>query len=223
MTDEIFKRLSAPFPTEQISWRPGAMNGDKTSALGLAYIDARDVMDRLDDVVGPTCWQCRYTSNSLTTVCEIGIRFPFADDELKESIPEWVWKADGAGASDIEAEKGALSDAFKRAAVRWGIGRYLYGMGAKWAPVQGKRFTDEGHDILSKFHADFIKKLEWGGETEGPVVGKIVRFLKEVITLTCKQKSDAMEFLSKNEGLINTLPAAAQKSVNDALRPLMEM
>jgi hypothetical protein len=45
-------------------------------------------------------------------------------------------KADGAGDTDVEPEKGALSDAFKRAAVRWGIGRYLYGIGPVWVSLE---------------------------------------------------------------------------------------
>ena len=70
-------------------------------------------MDRLDSVVGFDKWQSTYTPGVATSiVCNIGIRIG----------SEWIWKADGAGPSDMEADKGALSDAFKRAAVRWGVG-----------------------------------------------------------------------------------------------------
>ena len=82
----------------------------------LAYIDARDVADRLDEVVGQAFWQNRYTCVNGVTVCEIGLKVD----------GEWAWKADGAPETTIEAEKGALSDAFKRAGVKWGIARYLY-------------------------------------------------------------------------------------------------
>jgi hypothetical protein len=41
-----------------------------------------------------------------------------------------------AGDSDVEEEKGAISDAFKRAAVKWGIGRYLYDMPTPWVPCE---------------------------------------------------------------------------------------
>lgn len=130
------KALSAPFPPERISWRAQTVSNGK--ALALAYIDARDVQDRLDEVCGPENWQNRYTHTQGKTVCEIGIK-----------LSEWIWKADGAGDSDIEAEKGALSDAFKRAAVKWGIGRYLYDLESPWVPCEvaqnGKfrRFTDD--------------------------------------------------------------------------------
>ena len=50
---DIFQRLSAPFPPDRVSWRIGSTTKDKTRGMALAYIDARDVMERLDNVVGP--------------------------------------------------------------------------------------------------------------------------------------------------------------------------
>lgn len=141
----MFDRLTAPFPPERVSWRVGSTNGDKTRGMALAYIDARDVMDRLDEVCGPSGWQCRYPHANGKTVCEIGIlitrehRTPGAGPggcTQVDETAEWVWKADGAGDTDYEAEKGALSDAFKRAAVRWGIGRYLYDLDSPWVAVE---------------------------------------------------------------------------------------
>lgn len=125
MTD-VFTQLSAPFPADRVSWRVGSTTADKTRGMALAYIDARDVMDRLDAVCGPGAWQCRYPHANGKTVCEVGIKVG----------DEWIWKSDGAGDTDYEAEKGALSDAFKRAAVRWGIGRYLYDLDSPWVEVE---------------------------------------------------------------------------------------
>lgn len=141
MTDDMFQRLAAPFAPEAISWRVGSSNkkkrqketGDQyakaTKGQVLAYLDARDVMERLDAVCTPAGWANRYTHADRKTICEIGIRTPDG---------EWVWKADGAGDSDIEAEKGALSDSFKRAAVRWGIGRYLYDVESPWVDLDDR-------------------------------------------------------------------------------------
>ncbi len=133
----IFDQLKAPFQPSQISWRIGSTTADKKRGMALAYIDARDVMDRLDEVCGPDGWQCTYPHANGKTVCAIGIRV-----EREGGLAEWVWKSDGAGDSDIEAEKGALSDAFKRSAVRWGIGRYLYHLDSPWVEitVAGKSF-----------------------------------------------------------------------------------
>lgn len=132
---QMFDELSKPFSPDLVSWRIGSTKADKTAGLALAYIDARDVMERLDEVCGPQNWQCRYSHANSKTICDIGIKCN-ADDPTK--VAEWIWKADGAGDSDVEAEKGALSDAFKRAAVRWGIGRYLYHIKSSWVEIEKK-------------------------------------------------------------------------------------
>lgn len=136
MTDELFDRLSAPFAPEAISWRVGSTNINKQSneppagkdaqGLALAYLDSRDVQDRFDQVCGPAGWQDDYPHAGIKTVCRIGVRVG----------DEWIWKSDGAGDTDVEAEKGALSDAFKRAAVKWGVGRYLYGLKSPWVKLE---------------------------------------------------------------------------------------
>lgn len=140
MTD--LAKLSAPFAPDRISWRVGSTTSDKKKGMALAYIDARDVMARLDEVCGMAGWQCRYPHANGKTVCEIGIKVEY-ETENGLRVSEWIWKADGAGDSDVEAEKGALSDAFKRAAVRWGIGRYLYDVASPWVELnERKQFTD---------------------------------------------------------------------------------
>ena len=101
----MMEKLKAPFPPEKIKWRAGATNKDKTKALALAYIDARDVMDRLDEVVGYDKWQTKYTAlENGTVICSIGIKIG----------KEWIWKSDGAGQTNVEGEKGAISGALKR-------------------------------------------------------------------------------------------------------------
>jgi hypothetical protein len=124
--DDMFDKLAAPFSPDAISWRVGSTNQDKTKGIALAYLDARDVMERLDAVCGPAGWQNSYSHTGSKTVCDISIKCD----------GEWIAKSDGAGDSDIEAEKGALSDAFKRAAVRWGVGRYLYGLSSPWVELE---------------------------------------------------------------------------------------
>jgi hypothetical protein len=121
-----FKALAAPFPPEEVSWRLGSVSKEKMRGMALAYLDARNVMDRLDAVCGPELWQATYPHANAKTVCSIGI---LCGDH-------WVWKTNGAGDSDIEAEKGAMSDAFKRAAVLWGVGRYLYMLESPWIEVE---------------------------------------------------------------------------------------
>lgn len=125
MTD-LTEAMRAPFPPNEIEWRVGSTNADKTSGIALAYVTARHIMDRLDQTVGSTNWQDRYEFHGARTVCYLSVRLD----------GEWITKADGAGDSDVEAEKGAISDALKRAAVKFGIGRYLYDLGKIWVDLE---------------------------------------------------------------------------------------
>lgn len=118
----IFDRLAAPFDPKDVEWRVGSTSKDKSKGMALAYVDARAVMDRLDDVCGPAGWQDRYEFDGPRTICYLSVRV--GDD--------WITKADGAGDTQVEAEKGSISGAFKRAAVKWGIGRYLYDVQSPW-------------------------------------------------------------------------------------------
>ncbi|RVL48450.1 hypothetical protein CN138_08965 [Sinorhizobium meliloti] len=146
----MFDRLAAEFPREAISWRAQSVTKDGTKALALAYIDARDVMDRLDEVCGPESWSDRYEFHGSRTVCYLSIRVN----------GEWITKADGAGDSDVEAEKGAISDALKRAAVKWGIGRYLYHIASPWVPCECSEYN--GKKQWKKWTGDpwnFVRNL----------------------------------------------------------------
>jgi len=154
----LLHKLKDPFPPDRISWRVGSTKRDKSKGMALAYIDARDVMQRLDEICGPENWQCDYPHAGTKTVCRIGIRIG----------TEWVWKANGAGDTDIESEKGALSDAFKRAAVLWGIGQYLYDLDSPWVTLD----TETGSD--GKVYVKGIAKHEFtrlhkllGGQSSG--------------------------------------------------------
>jgi hypothetical protein len=96
----------------------------------LAYVTARAIQQRLDDVVGPENWSNEFsTGPDGGVLCGISIR---VDDA------EWVTKYDGAPNTDIESVKGGLSGATKRAAVQWGIGRYLYHLDTGWANINDK-------------------------------------------------------------------------------------
>lgn len=146
---EIQYALERPFDPKRIHWRVGARTQDKSKGIPLAYIDARDAMRRLDEVMGFSNWQNRYTlADNGLLICDIGLRLD----------GEWVWRSNGAGDTAVEAEKGKASDAFKRAAVMWGVGRYLYSLPNEWVELKsnGTKFvstpslphwaTPEGYD-----------------------------------------------------------------------------
>ena len=72
--DELARALAAEFPKQAISWRAQSVTQDGKKALALAYIDARDVMQRLDEVCGVNCWQCKYSHANGKTICDIAIK-----------------------------------------------------------------------------------------------------------------------------------------------------
>ncbi len=163
-----YTKLTAEFPRDKIHWRAQSITRDGSKAMALAYIDARHVMDRLDEVCGPAGWQCRYPHAENKTCCEIGI---LIQNIVKDTdVYDWVWKSDGAGDTDIEGAKGAFSDAFKRAAVRWGIGRYLYDLPAVWVPCE--TYERNGKKVWKRFTVDpweVSAPTKKQGEARGPL------------------------------------------------------
>ena len=119
MSDEaiklLFARLREPIEPR---WRVQNSKGGKYATV-VPYIDARAVQDRLDEVLSPENWSNTYEAESGTASISIRIN------------NEWICKSDVGTDSNVEKEKGKASDAFKRAAVLWGIGRNLYHIGTK--------------------------------------------------------------------------------------------
>ena len=157
----VFSRLSEPFSADEVHWRAGGGN------TILAYIDARQVIERLNYVVGAENWSDYYDPIVFENT---DVRETTDFEALKEkyvkqgvNLTDVFWmrngvinnvknKADatfsynnvkyggvrctlnvlGSIHQDVgtvsmaDQFKGAHSDALKRAAVKFGIGMYLY-------------------------------------------------------------------------------------------------
>ncbi|MGH1376658.1 MAG: Rad52/Rad22 family DNA repair protein [Alphaproteobacteria bacterium] len=148
-----FKKLSEPFPYDEIQWRLQSCINRNGQLIGmaLAYYDARLLYERLDKVCGVENWQIRYPHANAKTCAEIGILIN----------GEWVWKANGAGDTQVEAEKGAFSDSAKRAGVPWGIGRYLYEFKNTWVECEKRGKSNvikkDQYSKLEKAYSGFLK------------------------------------------------------------------
>ncbi len=121
------KALAAPFEEGLVKYRAGAVSKDGTRALALAYVDARVVMARLDEVMGVQAWSDHYDFlPDGTCVCTLSLRLG----------TEWVSKMDVGGQSEQPDEgdrrKASVSEALKRAAVKFGVARYLYSLPNQW-------------------------------------------------------------------------------------------
>ncbi len=111
---ELFAALASEFHASEV----------KTRALAnrqIQYVTARTVMNRLDDVLGPANWWDDFIPLEHSVICKLTICLP--DGRV-------LTKADAGGYAGMtdpgDDDKSGYADAFKRAAVKWGVGRYLY-------------------------------------------------------------------------------------------------
>lgn len=126
MDAKLFLKLAEPFGPDEVEFKPMAVSGNR--ALPAAYIDARAVMNRLDAVLGVGGWRDEYdVLPDGNVICRLSIH----DGD------RWLTKCDVGGPSEQpdggDRLKAAFSDALKRAAVKFGIGRYLYSLQLGWA------------------------------------------------------------------------------------------
>lgn len=243
MSHEILARLAAPFPADVVSWRVGSTNSDKTKGMALAYVDSRDVQRRFDEVMGAD-WQDELVvqSNGLVT-CRIGL---YIDGQ-------WRWRQDGTAAiresygadgkplsiKDEQAremeQKGASSDAFKRCAVKWSVGRYLYDMPSPWVAINQYKQIADGE--LPKLRALAAKAAggapvagNAGNQRETETVsekpaqqsayaarkdGAYQRIESEIRRFEAERVTTAafVEYLGKQASLIKTWPDGWQQSI----------
>ena len=159
--ETIRRELAQPFAPEDLEWRIQQANKDKTRGMAVAYVTNRAIQDRLDDVVGPENWHNDYkpwhsSGKKESQICGISI--------YNEERKDWNTKWDGAEDTDIESIKGGLSDSMKRAAVQWGIGRYLYKMEGVWVNVEARGnsciILSEERTKLDKAYTQWLKKMK---------------------------------------------------------------
>lgn len=131
--EKIIEKLKKPFNENELEFRVGATNSDKTMGLALAYVQARAIQNRLDEVLGFENWKVSYKEIQGGFICKLSLRIN----------NEWIEKEDGASETEFESVKGGISNAFKRVASSgFGIGRYLYSARNNWYPIkqQGRGF-----------------------------------------------------------------------------------
>lgn len=150
--DKIRKKLTAVFDPDDIEWR--VSRSMKTSkgpkAVVLAYVTNRAIMNRLDEVFGVDGWKNEYKEwRDKGVLCGISAKLH----------GEWVTKWDGAEETNIEAVKGGFSGSMKRAAVQWGIGRYLYNLDEIWVDIKdrGQHFIkDQKNNIKGYWNSPML-------------------------------------------------------------------
>lgn len=142
------KKLDGLKATIPYKWRVQSFSKNKPVAQCVCYIDARNVMNLLDDVVGAENWQDDYKIINEQMFAGIGV---FLNNQ-------WVWKWDTGTESQTEKEKGIVSDSFKRAAVKWGVGRFLYDLEMKYVDTDAKKGDSDSADGTVKRFPNVIDK-----------------------------------------------------------------
>jgi hypothetical protein len=159
----LTKALLRPFDLGEVKFKPQSVKGNRALAIG--YIDARHVMDRLDDELGIDGWRDEYTVLPGGEVeCRLSLRI----------AGTWITKADVGSPSEQpdggDRMKAAYSDALKRAAVKFGVGRFLYRTGHAWHDYdpQKKQFA---HPLKLVPHGDGFRVVA-ASETETRVAAQ---------------------------------------------------
>ena len=153
----IFVALTEPFSALDIEWRvqsSGISANGTIWAMAIPYITNRVIQNRLDEVFGPMGWKNEYTETKTGDVlCGIS-----AWNQMER---EWVTKWDGAEKSQNKQQgnsnrqpmdnvKKLLSDSMKRAAVQWGIGRYLYKLESVFVDIYPKGSGKNNAKIIGR-------------------------------------------------------------------------
>lgn len=150
MGNELIEQLRKPFHPSQVTWKPGAMNEDRTRALALAYADLRAYQNRLDEVCGMD-WSVAYTPWGERIICHLTI-----NGVVRSSTGESNSQAERAEFGGCAAE----AQAFKRACAMFGLGRYLYNLPSLWVEydAQSRTFSERGRGRLDTIIAQHYKR-----------------------------------------------------------------
>jgi hypothetical protein len=131
LTVEDLTKLKAPFSKERLGVKVQSLNREKTRALLVLYLQHTDVQDRLEEIDPSWCSEVLHEQTQ-GSVWYVRMRMT-----LKGVPRENV----GEGSDP----KAAYSDAIKRCAMLFGVGRYLYDSPTIWGDY------DEGRDRFKQW------------------------------------------------------------------------
>jgi hypothetical protein len=100
--NEIAAVLAAPFPPDQLRWKPKSVSGSR--CLALPYVTVAAVIGRLNEALGLDGWADTYgVLNGGVVLCSLRCRFG----------DQWIIRRDVGTSTGPEAAKGSYSDALK--------------------------------------------------------------------------------------------------------------
>jgi hypothetical protein len=141
----LFAQLTEPFDPSEIKWRVTHTTRDGSRGAVIAFADPRAYSDRLNRVFTPSGWTRTYEVNTVSSVTRI------KKDKLIQTgkvlvictvtIAGLGTHADSGEewADEENAMTSAQAQAFKRACICFGLGRYLYNFAEMWVPLNQNR------------------------------------------------------------------------------------
>ena len=149
--------LTAPILPNEIEWRVQSQTSTG-KLIVVPYINNRCVMHRFDAAFGPENWTSEFREIANGFICRLTITIVIPTQKISvengtdyiEHNSRTIYREDGASKTNIEPEKGGISDAMKRAAVQFGLGRCLYDYPRVFIECEGKFIPDWAYDKLDK-------------------------------------------------------------------------
>ncbi len=151
--------LNAPLVAHEIEWRVQSQTKDGQKIIVVPYITNRCVMNRFDEQFGWAGWNNEIKEIDGGFLCTIKVTMP--DGSV-------VSKTDGASRTGIEPIKGGISDAMKRCAVQFGLGRLLYDFPKVFVETTDKYIPNWATPLLDAM----VAKINAGGHVRDIVVLK---------------------------------------------------
>ena len=151
--------LAAPLEPSAVEWRYQSATKDGQKIIVVPYVTNREIMRRLDEAFGIFGWKSSFKEVEGGFLCTLSA----LDDK-----GVWVSKEDGAPRTDIEPIKGGVSNAMKRTAVQFGIGRNLYDFPKVFIESSDKFLPGWAMPLLDKM----VEKINSGAVMRDVVVLK---------------------------------------------------
>lgn len=162
---QLMDALAAPFPAARLKFRVGARTKSKERGIALPYVDPRDYIARLNEVLGLD-WEdeevITYAAGRVTVQYRLTLH---VGDETRTRTGD----GECADLQDENAVTTASAQAFKRACVKFGLGAGLYDIPRQWVALKNERYLpDQTVAALRRAYAQWVESGTWSFDDARP-------------------------------------------------------
>jgi hypothetical protein len=184
LDDHTRNELARPFTVNAVKFKPQTVTKDQTKAMATFHVDARLVAARLNAIVGADGWHDTYrVLFEMDARSHASFHFPVECALTVLGVTKTDVGVHALAAPDGNAVKSAYSDALKRAAVKFGVGAYLYALPKVWAQTKTYQasggqtkvngFSPAGETEIKKMYDKWLRSPQnvWGDALDHGDVG----------------------------------------------------